>query len=91
MPDSTIAPGQEDNGDCTTTFDEACVAALIEAANQEASESAGEARHASEVCEQIVNNDVPEACQQYVGDDWKGRDGGSDSKPVQSISITWLV
>ncbi|KAL8846710.1 MAG: hypothetical protein Q9221_008214 [Calogaya cf. arnoldii] len=33
----------------------------------------------ADVCDQIVENDVLEACQQYVGNDWKGADGHSYS------------
>ncbi|KAL8656886.1 MAG: hypothetical protein Q9226_002467 [Calogaya cf. arnoldii] len=82
-----VEQGQTDNGDCTATFVEACVAAMIDAANQQASESAKLVKNASDVCERIVENNIPEACQQYVGNDRKGKDGHSYHSP-SSNSLT---
>ncbi|KAL8779323.1 MAG: hypothetical protein Q9213_007003, partial [Squamulea squamosa] len=69
LPNDTLKRGREDTGDCTKTFDEMCVAALIEGAQRKAPSFADqplEDDDAFEVCKRMMPTHMPEACRQYT-------------------------
>ena len=67
LPQSTAKRGQDDNGDCTKTFDQKCVDALTAEIKQSASLASGTDDKVINVCANLGRG-PPDECKKYFGD-----------------------
>ncbi|KAL8678491.1 MAG: hypothetical protein Q9186_005161 [Xanthomendoza sp. 1 TL-2023] len=71
LPHDTVMRGQEDTGDCTKTFDQECVNAVLAGAKEAGAlvsgtmgnDTATSGKDAGDVCAQLMRTAVPGACR----------------------------
>ncbi|KAL8948740.1 MAG: hypothetical protein Q9222_005093, partial [Ikaeria aurantiellina] len=67
LPAATNKRAQDDDGDCTKTFDQNCAQAMVRFAKQKTIGVSGTNANANDVCASFLSMAVPDACKQYVG------------------------
>ncbi|KAL8651375.1 MAG: hypothetical protein Q9210_003294 [Variospora velana] len=69
FPQSTVRRAQNDNGDCTETFDQDCIDALLEQAQSIVPDADDENVSAVDLCATQEPEEVPQACRRYIQSD----------------------
>ncbi|KAL9018139.1 MAG: hypothetical protein Q9185_004546 [Variospora sp. 1 TL-2023] len=69
FPPSTVRRAQNDNGDCTETFDQDCIDALLEQAQSIVPDADDENVSAVGLCATQEPEEVPQACRRYIQSD----------------------
>ncbi|KAL8819714.1 MAG: hypothetical protein Q9223_001902, partial [Gallowayella weberi] len=76
LPHDTIQRGQADTGDCTKTFDQECVNAVVAGAKNAGAQMSGtmgnetntSGQDTGDVCVRLMQSVVPSACRKYTGE-----------------------